>query len=69
MSTERSELRGRHAVATKVHDEADQFVEAEAERMGVYRSGVLREALALYINCRHAEMCCPECGEDLEYKP
>jgi hypothetical protein len=64
-----SECRGRIAVTTKVDAEMRDRLENEAERIGVYRSEVIRRLLDTYAESADGELNCPNCGCELHIEP
>lgn len=61
-----SECRGRIGVTTKVDAEMRDLLENESERVGVYRSEVIRRILDTYAESLDGELNCPSCGCELQ---
>lgn len=64
-----SECRGRLPVATKVDDDMEQLLDADAQMLGVYRAEVVRLALDEYRDLRHGDFACPHCGDRIQLEP
>jgi hypothetical protein len=56
-------------VTTKVDAKMRDVLEADAERMGVYRADVAREAFDTYRKLRQAEFQCPHCERAIQIEP
>lgn len=50
-------------IGTKTDREMKQWVEAEADRLGITRAEFLRRVLELYQESRRENLECPHCGE------
>jgi hypothetical protein len=61
-----SECKGRIAVSTKIDAEMRDFLDDDAERFGVYRAEVAREAFDVYRKLRCAQFGCPHCGQPIQ---
>lgn len=64
---ELSQCKGTVPVATKVDRPMREFIEDEAERLGVTKSEYLRRALELCRYERAGETACEHCGGDVEF--
>jgi hypothetical protein len=62
-----SDCKGRISVTTKVDAEMRSLLERDAEKLGVYRSEVAREAFDTYRNLREGEFECPHCRQAIEF--
>lgn len=64
-----SECKGRIPVTAKVDAEMRDLIDADAERLGVYRSEVARQAFDTYGRLRRAEFECPHCERAIQIQP
>jgi hypothetical protein len=64
-----SECQGRIPVTAKVNAEMRDLIEQDAERLGVYRSEVARQAFDTYRYLREGEFQCPHCANKISIEP
>lgn len=64
-----SECKGRIPVTAKIDAEMRDLLDDDAERLGVYRSEVARQAFDVYRELRYAQFGCPHCGEPIQVEP
>ena len=64
-----SECKGRIPVTAKVDAEMRDLLDEDAERLGVYRAEVAREAFDTYRFLRTGEFECPHCGNRISIEP
>jgi len=57
-----SRCRGNISVSSKIDKEMLDYIDAEADRIGVSRAEFLRRLLELYQSSRREQEDCPECG-------
>jgi hypothetical protein len=57
-----SECKGKIPVTTKIDAEMRDLLDEDADRLGVYRSEVVREAFDTYRYLREGEFECPHCS-------
>lgn len=57
-----SRCRGNISVSSKIDKEMLEYIDAEADRIGVSRAEFLRRLLELYQSSRREQEDCPECG-------
>jgi len=64
-----SECKGHIPITTKVDAQMRDLLETDAERLGVYRSEVARQAFDTYAYLRRAEFECPHCERAIQIEP
>lgn len=60
-----ADCHGNITCSTKVDDAMREFIEAEAERLGVPRAELHRRLLDFYKRSREDETPCPHCADDI----
>lgn len=63
-----SRCQGPDTVSAKVDAGMRQFLEAEADRLDLCRSEVVRRVFDTYRASRDGELACPSCGEGLNLR-
>lgn len=56
---------GRIPVTAKVDQRTQDLLERESNRLGVYRSEVIRRLIDTYQDSRQGDLHCPHCGGQL----
>jgi len=62
-----SQCRGSISVCSKIDKEMLEYIDAEAERLGVSRAEFLRRLLELYRDSRREQIDCPECSSSVVF--
>jgi negative regulator of replication initiation len=60
-----SKCHGDVSLATKVDRDMSEYVDAQAERLGVSKAEFHRRLLELYQESRREETDCPHCGDTI----
>ena len=58
-----SSCHGSISLATKVDRDMNEYVDSEAERLGVSKAEFHRRLLELYRSSRREDVDCPHCGD------
>jgi hypothetical protein len=64
-----SDCKGKIPVTAKVDAVMRDRLDRDAERLGVYRAEVAREAFDVYRLLREAEFQCPHCDNEIQIEP
>jgi hypothetical protein len=62
-----SRCRGNITIASKIDKQMLDYIDAEADRLGVSRAEFLRRLLELYQSSRRENEACPECGTSVVF--
>jgi negative regulator of replication initiation len=62
-----SSCQGNVTATTKIDREMSEYIDAEAERLGLSRAEFLRRMFDLYRESRRENTECPHCGEIVKF--